>query len=47
MAVKKKVSIGEKLRRLAKEHKFKLTDKVDFDDEYDEAIRKKYKKMGI
>ncbi len=47
LVVEKRESIADEMRRFAKEMNVDLKGKVDFDDEYDEALRKKYKKMGL
>ena len=47
LIVEKKISIAEELEKFAKEAGVDLKGKVDFDDEYDESLRKKYKRMGL
>jgi hypothetical protein len=44
---KKRMTIGEEMREFARKYGVDLKGKVDFDDEYEEGIRKKYKKMGL
>ena len=47
LIVEKKGSIADELERFAMEEEVDLKGKVDFDDEYDEMLRKKYRKMGL
>lgn len=47
LVIEKKESIADELERMANELKIDLKGKSDFDDEYDEGIRKKYRKMGL
>ncbi|MBM3229147.1 AbrB/MazE/SpoVT family DNA-binding domain-containing protein [Candidatus Parvarchaeota archaeon] len=47
LVVEKRESIADDMERFAKECNVGLKGKLDFDDEYDAAILKKYKKMGL
>lgn len=47
LIVEKRGSIADEMRKFAEEANVDLKGKVDFDDEYDESLRKKYKKMGL
>jgi AbrB family looped-hinge helix DNA binding protein len=47
LIVERKESIADELERMANELKIDLKGKTDFDDEYDEGIRKKYRRMGL
>jgi len=47
LIVEKKESIVDEFEKFAKENGVDFRGKTDFDDEYDEAVRKKYRKMGL
>jgi len=47
LVIEKHVPIGEELEQFAREHGVDLKGKHDFDDEYDDVLRKKFKKMGL
>lgn len=47
LVVERSRSIADELEEFARECNVDLKGKTDFDDEYDEALRRKYKKMGL
>ncbi|VVB66138.1 Uncharacterised protein [Candidatus Gugararchaeum adminiculabundum] len=47
LVVEKKTLIADEMEEFARENGVDLKGKTDFDEEYDEGMRKKYKKMGL
>ena len=47
LIIEKKISVVDELERFAKEANIKIAPNTDFDAEYAEGLRRKYKKMGL